>query len=295
MHARDRSSSLATPAGTRDVIREFGLRPRRRFGQHFLINQQALERILEAAALSSADSVLEIGAGLGTLTVALAERAGWATAVEVDAALIPPLRASVGRRPNVRIVHGDILQLELGTLFADGRSRKVVANLPYNIASPLIVRLLEAPLGLSRLVLTVQREVAERLAAPPGTKDYGALSVAVQYRAEVVVLGWIPPTAFYPPPEVESAIVRMDVRPEPAVAVEDERAFFAVVRASFGRRRKMLRNALVALGIEPPEAEASCRAAGIDPRRRGETLSLPEFAALTAAVQRNRAGAREHH
>lgn len=286
MNPRDRSSSLATPAATAETIRHFGIRPRRRFGQHFLVSQRALDLIMEAANLSPADSVLEIGAGLGTLTVALAERAGSVTAVELDAALIPPLQMAAGHRPNVHIVQGDILELMEEGL--PSSFSKVVANLPYNIASLLIVRFLEAPLGLSRMVLTVQREVAARLAASPGGKDYGALTVAVQYRAGVTVVGRVPPTAFYPPPDVESAIVRMDVRPQPAVAVADERGFFAVVRAAFGQRRKTLRNALATLGIDPAEAEAACREAGIDPRRRGETLSLHEFAALSEAVQRKR-------
>lgn len=244
-----------------------------------------MDNILDAADLSRADRVLEVGAGLGTLTVALAERAGSVTAVEVDGTLIPILREVVGGRPTVRIVHGDILQLDLHTLIPNGGPWKVVSNLPYNIASPLIVRLLELPLGVTRLVLTVQREVADRLAAGPGTKDYGALSVAVQYRAEVAVVGGIPSTGFYPPPEVDSAIVRIDVRSQPTVAVADERAFFAVVRAAFGQRRKMLRNALVARGMVAAEAEAACRDAGIDPRRRGETLSLQEFAVLSAAMR----------
>lgn len=289
--------SLASPDATHDLIRRFGLRPRRRFGQHFLVSQRALDRILDAADLSLADRVLEVGAGLGTLTVPLAERAGHVTAVEVDGTLIPILQEVVGERPTIRIVHGDILQLDLRTLLPNGGPWKVVSNLPYNIASPLIVRLLEVPLGVTRLVLTVQREVADRLAAGPGTKDYGALSVAVQYRAEVALVGRIPSTGFYPPPEVDSAIVRMDVRPRPAVAVPDEREFFAVVRAAFGQRRKMLRNALVARGMVAAEAEAACRDAGIDPRRRGETLSLQEFAVLGAAVrkrgERKRMGAGE--
>jgi 16S rRNA (adenine1518-N6/adenine1519-N6)-dimethyltransferase len=287
MNLPDRLSSLATPGATAEVLRRFGIRPRRRFGQHFLISQRALDVIVESADLSPADSVLEVGAGIGTLTIALAERAGRVTAVEVDESLIPALRMTVGHRPNVRIVAGDILHLDMNALFADGVRRKVVANLPFNVASLLIVKLLELPLGLSRLVLTVQREVADRLAASPGTEDYGALSVAVQYRAAVSVMGRVPATAFHPPPEVESAIVRIDVRPQPSVTVRDERLFFAVVRAAFGQRRKTLRNALTALGIEPEEAAEACRAADIDPGRRGETLSLQEFATLARYVRGN--------
>jgi 16S rRNA (adenine1518-N6/adenine1519-N6)-dimethyltransferase len=281
---------LATPGATAEVLRRFGIRPRKRFGQHFLISQRALDRILEAADLSPGDSVLEIGAGLGTLTTSLAQRAGSVIAVEVDEGLIPALRMAVSHYPNVQIVHADILEL-----MEEGRGKKeedrlpssfdkVVANLPYNVASLLIVKLVETPLGLSRMVLTVQREVAARLAASPGTRAYGALSVAVQFRATVQVVDRVPATAFYPPPDVESAIVRIDVRARPAVNVTDERRFFAVVRAAFGQRRKTLRNALTGLGIRPAAVAEACLAAGIDPQRRGETLSLQEFAALSAKV-----------
>jgi len=294
MTPSSRLSSLASPGATAEVLRRFGIRPRKRFGQHFLISQRALDRIVEAADLSSGDSVLEIGAGLGTLTTALADRAGHVIAVEVDDGLIPALRVAVSHHPNVRIIVADILQMDVNALFADvSGPRKVVANLPYNVASLLIVKLLETPLGLSRMALTVQREVADRLAASPGTKDYGALSVAVQYRATVEVVDRVPATAFYPPPEVESAIVRIEVRAQPAVVVSDEPRFFAVVRAAFGQRRKTLRNALTGVGIQPAEAAEACATAGIDPRRRGETLSLHEFAALSERVHRNHKPAEE--
>lgn len=279
------SIELASPEGTRRLLRAFEIRPRKRWGQHFLVSRRALNTILAAASVNSADTVLEIGAGLGTLTAALAERARRVIAVERDPLLAPPLRATVGNFPNVQIIEADIMEADLGTLFDGVGPRKVVANLPYNIAPSLIVRLLEQPLGLSRLVLTVQREVAERVAAHPGTRDYGALSVAVQYRALASVAGRIPPGAFYPAPKVDSAIVLLQVCDQPAVTVNDEVAFFAVVRASFGQRRKTLRNALAGgLGYLPATIEAASRAAGIDPRRRGETLTLEEFAVLTRAL-----------
>lgn len=279
---------LATPAGTARIIRTHRLRPRKRWGQHFLVSQQALDRILQVADLAPSDTVLEIGAGLGTLTVALAARAGRVIAVEIDPDLLPALREAVGGTSHVAIVHGDALALDLARVFDESAaSRKVVANLPYNIASPLIVSLLERPLGITRMVLTVQREVADRLAAAPGSKDYGLLSVAVQYRAEAAVIGRIPPGAFYPPPEVESAIVRLEVRDRPACQVDDEVVFFQVVRAAFAQRRKMLRNALAGgLPLAPKEVEAACAAASIEARRRGETLTLQEFASLANSVRR---------
>lgn len=278
--------ALATPAGTARVLRAYGLRPRKRWGQHFLVSRRALDRILEAAGLTPADAVLEVGAGLGTLTVALAQRAGRVIAVEIDPALLPPLSAAVGVFPNVAVVHADILHVDPEALLSGATGpRKIVANLPYNVASPLIVSLLERPLGLERMVMTVQREVAQRLAAGPGTKDYGALSVAVQFRAQAEIVGRIPPSGFFPSPDVESAIVRLVVRPAPPVQVTDEAAFFRVVRAAFAQRRKTLRNTVAAvLALPPAQVEAACREAGIDPRRRGETLTLAEFAALTEAL-----------
>lgn len=276
---------LVSPEGTRRLLAAFGIRPRKRWGQHFLVSRRALDAVLAAAATSRTDSVLDIGAGLGTLTAALAERAGWVIAVERDPALLPVLRETVGPYPNVQVVEGDVMALDVAGLLNRPGPRKVVANLPYYLTSPLIVALLEQPLGISRLVLTVQREVAERLAAVPGTRDYGALSVAVQYRARTSVVGRVPPGAFYPAPQVDSAIVLLEVRDQPAVAVDDEAAFFTTVRASFAHRRKTLRNALVrGLQRSTAEVEAACRAAGIDPSRRGETLSLEEFAALTRVL-----------
>jgi len=269
------------------VLTAHGIRPRRRLGQHFLISRPALDRILEAAALTAGDGVLEIGAGIGTLTAALAARAGRVVAVEFDAALLPALRETVAACRNVTLVQGDALRLDLARLAADlPTPRKSVSNLPYNIASPLILALLERPLGLRRLVLTVQREVADRLVASPGGKDYGALSVAVQYRAEASIAGRLSPAAFYPPPEVDSAIVVLQVPDRLPVAVGDEAFFFRVVRGGFAQRRKTLRNALAAvLAVAPAVVEAAAVRARIDPLRRAETLDLEEFARLAEMLR----------
>lgn len=289
---------LATPAGTARQLRIFGIRPRKRWGQHFLVSRRALDQILAAADLSRQDTVLEIGAGLGTLTVALARNAGRVVAVEVDPALMPALRAAVEGFDNVEVIAGDIMQLDLGRLFGtSARSRCVVANLPYNVASTLVVTLLEHPLGLRHLVVTVQREVARRMAARAGTKEYGLLSIAVQYRAEVFPVMALPASAFFPSPDVESAVVRIRVRERLACAVRDEALFFRVVRAAFSQRRKTVRNALAGgLPMPAPEVEAACLQSGIASGRRGETLSLQEFAALAEAVgtlQRNAVAIRE--
>jgi len=230
--------------------------------------------------------VLEVGAGIGTLTLGLADAAGWVTAVEVDRRLLPALRAIGGTRANVRIVPADILTVPLTGLFSgpDTAARKVVANLPYNIAAAVITRLLESTLRPAALIVTVQREVAERLVAAPGGRDYGILSVAVQYRAVSRILARIPPGAFLPPPAVESSLVELRPRHVPAVAV-DEAAFFRVVRAGFGQRRKTLPNAL-AHGLALPRAvvERACEEAGIDLRARAETVDVATFGRLTGIL-----------
>jgi len=287
MHEPAPMDDLATPAGTRAVLRRFGIRPLRRFGQHFLVSSRALDAIVSAASLSEADSVVEVGAGLGTLTQPLARLAGRVTAVELDRRLLPALALGVSEHPNVRIVSGDVLEMVPGALF-DGTAdavRKLVANLPYNIAAPVLLRFLDPGLRVSRLVVTVQREVAERIVALPGTAAYGRLSVAVQFRARTRVVLRIPPGAFLPPPDVESAVVEIVPRDAPAAIVPDEDEFFRIVAAGFGQRRKTLLNALAhGLGLPVPVVAAACAACGVDPRARAETLALDAFGALTRVL-----------
>ncbi|HEV2440228.1 MAG TPA: 16S rRNA (adenine(1518)-N(6)/adenine(1519)-N(6))-dimethyltransferase RsmA [bacterium] len=282
-------ATSATPAGTRALLREFGIRPTKRWGQHFLVSARALEAIVAAAELTRGDTVLEIGAGLGTLTEALAARAGAVSAIEVDRRLVPVLAARLGGLPNVRIVEGDALHVDLPPLFGDAPARKVVANLPYNIAAPLLLRLLDPALSIARLIVAVQREVGERVVARPGTASYGRLSIAVQYRAAARIVARIPPGAFLPAPDVESAVLTLVPHARPPVQVDDEAAFFRVVAAGFGHRRKMLANALAqGLDLPPSAVDAACRAAGVDPRARAETLDLEAFAALARTLARVR-------
>jgi 16S rRNA (adenine1518-N6/adenine1519-N6)-dimethyltransferase len=246
-----------------------------------------LERTIAAASLGSSDSVLEVGAGIGTLTLGLAERAGWVSAVEVDRNLLPALEATAGARANVRIVPGDILAMAPADLFGGPAAapKKVVANLPYNIASAVIMRLLERPADLVTIVVTIQREVAERLTARPGGREYGILSVAVQYRSIPKIIARIPPGAFLPPPAVDSALVELRPRQRPAVEVADESMFFRVVTAGFGQRRKTLHNALAGgLDLSKEVVGRACGEAGIDPRARAETLDLEAFGRLTRAL-----------
>lgn len=278
----------ASPAATRALLRRFGVRPTKRWGQHFLVSARVLDVIVASAELSLRDTVLEVGPGLGTLTEALAARAGAVIAVEVDPRLVRVLAARAGTLPNVRIVHGDALHMDLAALLPDPGSagaRKAVANLPYNIAAPLLLRLLEPGLGMARLVVTVQREVAERIAAGPGTAAYGRLSVAVRYRAAARIVSRIPPGAFLPAPDVESSVLALVPHPRPPVRVDDEALLFRVVAAGFGHRRKTLANALArGLELSPAAVASACRAAGVDPRARAETLGLEAFAALTRAL-----------
>jgi 16S rRNA (adenine1518-N6/adenine1519-N6)-dimethyltransferase len=261
----------------RRLLEQWDLRPSRGLGQNFLVNQTVLERIVAAAELTPGDVVLEIGAGLGTMTEPLARDAGRVVAVELDQRLIPVLQDVLAGLDNVTLVQGDILTLDPAALVGDlDLQYQVVANLPYYITSAVLRHLLEAPLKPQRMVLTVQREVAERIVAKPGKMSL--LAVSVQFYGRPKLLFRIKPGSFYPSPGVESAVVRVDVHETPIVPVEDTAAFFRVVRAGFSQRRKQLRNTLSA-GLRQPPAEVATKLEEIDvdPRRRAETLSLEEW------------------
>lgn len=293
---------LATPSGVAEVLQRYDLAPRKGLGQNFLVDRNVLRQIVAAARLSPDDTIIEIGPGLGVLTWALAETARTVIAVEVDAGLVRWLERLLRRRDNVRLIHADALQVDLQPLLAahppgpEG-AYKVIANLPYYITTPLLMRLLEEALPLDSIVVMVQREVAERLTAKPGSKEYGALSVAVQLRADVELVTIVSPHVFFPKPTVESAVVRLSLRPLPEDVV-DEAVLFAVVRAAFGQRRKTLRNTLrsAAKTASEPGAgfwsedavTAALEAAGVDGGRRGETLSLGEFVRVANELARHR-------
>ena len=258
------------------------IRPRKSLGQHFLTDRRVLQRILAAASLSSADTVVEVGAGMGVLTEALASRAGKVIAVEIDKELCAHLRRRLTARPNVEAVCADILSLPPGELLTTARASApyvVVANLPYYIASAVLRHFLESAQPPVRMIVMVQAEVAQSIAAPPGRMSL--LSVGVQFYAQARVLFYVPPRAFRPPPKVRSAVIRLDVRPEPAVAVDDRGAFFHLVQAGFAAPRKQLRNALaLGLSVEPASAQTILETANIDPKRRAQTLSLDEWGGL---------------
>lgn len=277
-------------AETRRLLREAGIRPRRRLGQSFLADEAVLAAILRAAELKPEQRVLEIGAGLGTLTAALADACRQVVAVEVDPALAAFLRHRFAGDPRVLLVEGDALTLPLPppeAAPAPGERFRVVANIPYAIATPLLRRLLTLGGVVDRCLLMVQREVAVRLTAAPGARSYGALTLYCRYRAEPGVVAAAPRGAFEPVPAVDSVLVRLDLLPRPAVTVARPDLLFALVRAGFGQRRKMLRNALAASPLLRPIAgglAGAFAAAGVAGNRRAETLSLEEFAALAEAL-----------
>ncbi len=267
----------------KELLARYGARPSKGLGQHFLIDENVLEHILAAAELSANDTVLEIGPGLGVLTRALAAHAGRVVAVELDARMVAILRERLAGIDNLEIVQGDILQLNPAALVDPAPRYKVVANLPYYITSAVLRHLLEAPRKADLIVVTVQWEVAQRILAQPG--DMSLLAVSVQFYGEPALVMRVPAGAFWPPPQVDSAVLKIRVYEEPPVAVSDVRWFFQVVRAGFSQRRKQLKNALAAgLHRDRDEVANALRAAGIDPRRRAETLSLEEWAAVAQAL-----------
>lgn len=276
---------LATKQGVLDVMRRYGFTFRKRYGQNFLIDEDAVRTILNAAALDENTGVIEIGPGFGTMTGYLAQAAGKVTAIELDDALIPILNDLLGEFSNVHLVHGDALKVDLQEVIREmGLPHvSVVANLPYYITTPILMALLTSDVPFDKITVMVQKEVAERMAAAPGGRERGAISVAVQYYTEAEICGIVPADKFYPAPQVDSAVLCLTRREKPPVEV-DEKRFFAVVKAAFSQRRKMLINTLLSSGIFPYTKEELTRKLteiGISPTARAETLSLSDFAQIT--------------
>jgi 16S rRNA (adenine1518-N6/adenine1519-N6)-dimethyltransferase len=260
----------------------FNLDPKKSLGQNFLHDPQALEKIVVSADVMPEDTILEVGPGTGALTVFLAQSAARVIAVEIDDRLLPVLRQQLGDFPNVEIVHNDILETNVEELVGPS-DYIVVANLPYYITSAILRHLLEVEHKPKRLVLTVQQEVAERLIAGPG--DMSVLAVSVLFYGQPRIVSRLAPAAFWPRPDVASAVVRIDVYDEPSVDIPSEELFFKVVRAGFGQKRKQLKNSLGAgLGMSHPQAGTLLETAGVDPTRRAETLTLEEWASITRVV-----------
>ena len=298
---------LIDPKVTVSLMQELGLSTKKKFGQNFLIDGRVLERIVDGAGITKEDTVLEIGPGVGTMTQALSERAGEVIAVEIDSDLIPVLQKTLTGYDNVKVLNKDILEVDLTTVdgrFSDingvcGKSYKVVANLPYYITTPIIMKLLESGAPIDNITVMVQKEVADRMQAAPGGKDYGALSVAVQYYCEPAVIANVPQNCFIPRPNVDSAVICLKKREHPEtvtasaddpypVIVSDPAFMFRIVRAAFAQRRKTLVNGLKnepSVGVSREKAEEVLNSMGLDLCIRGERLSVKEFAALSNRIK----------
>ncbi len=275
-------SVIASPEVVHYICKRFDIKMSKKLGQNFLIKRGIVDEIVHAAELTPGEPVLEVGPGIGTLTQGLAQSGADVTAIELDRRLLEVLDTTLASYDNVRIVHGDVLKLDVATIM-NHKPFKVVANLPYYITTPIIMSLLESKLPIERLVVMVQKEVALRMVAKPGTKDYGALSVAVQYYTEPDIVLDVPPKSFLPAPAVTSSVIRCVLRDKPSVDVIDEKLFFRVVKAGFAQRRKTFSNTMKTTGLSRDRIEELLAKANIDGQRRGETFTLQEFADVANA------------
>lgn len=275
-------SVIASPEVVHYICKRFDIKMSKKLGQNFLIKRGIVDEIVHAAELTPGEPVLEVGPGIGTLTQGLAQSGADVTAIELDRRLLEVLDTTLASYDNVRIVHGDVLKLDVPTIM-NHKPFKVVANLPYYITTPIIMSLLESKLPIERLVVMVQKEVALRMVAKPGTKDYGALSVAVQYYTEPDIVLDVPPKSFLPAPAVTSSVIRCVLRDKPPVDVIDEKLFFRVVKAGFAQRRKTFANTMKTTGLSKDRIEELLAKANIDGQRRGETFTIQEFADVANA------------
>ena len=279
--------TLGNPQNTIEVLQKYNFSFQKKFGQNFLIDTHVLDKIIQSANITEDDMVLEIGPGIGTMTQYLAQAAGKVIAVEIDKNLIPILEDTLSGYDNVRVINEDVLKLDLKKLADEennGKPVKVVANLPYYITTPIIMGLFENHVPLQSITVMVQKEVADRMQVGPGTKDYGALSLAVQYYAKPYIVANVPPNCFMPRPKVGSAVIRLERYEEPPVQVTDEKLMFRIIRASFNQRRKTLVNGLKnspEIQFSKEEIEAAIETLGKGASVRGEALTLEEFARLS--------------
>ncbi len=285
------ATKLGNPKQTIEIIQKHGFMFQKKFGQNFLIDTRVLEKIVAAAGVTKDDCVLEIGPGIGTLTQYLAEAAGHVIAVEIDRNLIPILEETLAEHENVTVINQDILKTDikgLADVYHGGRSLKVVANLPYYITTPIVMSLLEGEDLVDSITVMVQKEVAERMMEGPGSKEYGALSLAVQYYARPEIVANVPPNCFIPRPSVGSAVIRLTKHETPPVQVKDPKKMFQLIRASFNQRRKTLPNGIgnaPELPYTREQAAAALEKMGLSPAVRGEALSLSQFAELADLLE----------
>ncbi len=281
---------LHTPGGIREIGKKFDFHTAKRLGQNFLTDLSVVDQIVESSQAGLGDLVIEIGPGMGVMTARTAVAAGKVTAIEVDEKLIPILKETLAPYPNVVVINEDVLKADLPAIIEQERllpdgtlaeQVRILGNLPYYITTPILMKLLEERVGVASITIMVQKEVAQRIAAPPGSRTYGALSVAVQYFCEIDYVCTVPKEAFFPSPKVDSAVIHLRLRAKPPVELISEKLFFECVKKGFGQRRKTLHNALTGIGDLDKEATGKLlQDCGIDPVRRAETLSLDEFAAL---------------
>lgn len=279
---------LSSHKATKDIVQKHGFRFSKSLGQNFLIDDNVIDRILEGARVSEGDKIIEVGPGIGTLTREMAKKAEKVTAIEIDKNLIPILEETLSEFDNVEVINEDILKVDVEKLVDEklsGGPVKLIANLPYYITTPIVMKFLEEDIPVTDIVVMVQKEVADRMNAVPSTKDYGALSVAVQYYCDTEIVAKAPRHMFIPQPNVDSTVIGLHIREEKKYNAENEDIFFRTVKAAFGQRRKTLLNSLSSMGmLDKASVKEVLSDAGIDEKRRGETLSIEEFAHLSNII-----------
>lgn len=269
---------------TAELVKKYNFKFSKSLGQNFLVDDSVPRDIVSGAEVDGDDLVIEIGPGVGTLTVQLLKKAKKVVAIELDNDLIPILQGEYGDIDNFELIHNDALKVDFSEIIGDEKSVKLVANLPYYVTTPIIVKLLKENYKFKSLTIMIQKEVAERMNAVPGTKDYGALSLLVQYYCKTSIVRKVPPQCFIPRPKVDSIVIRLDRLEEPRVQLQNEKLFFDIIRNSFNMRRKTLWNGVKNIGISKEKLEEAFKEANVDPKRRGETLTIEEFALLSDKI-----------
>lgn len=269
---------------TQELVKKYNFKFSKSLGQNFLIDDSVLNDIVKGADVNSEDLVIEIGPGVGTLTAQLLNKAKRVVSIELDNDLIPILQQELGDHPNFSLIHKDALKVDFNEVIGDEKSVKLVANLPYYVTTPIIVNLLKEKYNFKSLTIMIQKEVAERIDAEPNCKEYGSLSLLVQYYCNTKIIRKVAPSSFIPRPKVESIVIRLDRLEEPKVKVKDEKLMFEIIRSSFNMRRKTLWNGVKNIGVDKENLKKAFEEAEIDPKRRGETLSLEEFARLSDKI-----------
>ncbi|GKU26088.1 16S rRNA (adenine(1518)-N(6)/adenine(1519)-N(6))-dimethyltransferase RsmA [Clostridium folliculivorans] len=269
---------------TQELVKKYNFKFTKSLGQNFLVDDSVLQDIVDGAEINEDDLVIEIGPGVGTLTVELLKKAKKVIAIELDDELVPILQNELGDNPKFQLIHKDALKVDFNELIGEEKSVKLVANLPYYVTTPIIVRLLNERYNFKSLTIMIQKEVAERINSEPNCKEYGSISVLVQYYCDTRIVRYVSPSCFIPRPKVESIVIRLDRLEKPRVDVKSQKLFFDVVRGSFNMRRKTLWNTVKSVGLSKEHMEKAFENSGIDPKRRGETLSVAEFAALSDSI-----------